>query len=101
MKAAFCRLKNIQFKLIQPLDNSIFMDHLNSFGEIIHHLKMEVEDYNNTLNYLQSKGVNVIHSGTMEGGVNFSYLDTHKHINFMTEISEKKIDPKKDLIIHP
>ncbi len=101
IKVAFCKLGNMQFKLIQPLGSSIFMDHLNSYGETIHHLKMEVDDYDKTLDYLQSKGVNILQSGKLNGKINFSYLDTGKHINFSTEISEKKIGNQDSLVFHP
>jgi hypothetical protein len=90
-KMAFCRLGNVLFKLIEPKSASIFSDFLEKSRENIHHLKMEVNDYEKALKYLQSKGVNVILSGSYKDEINFSFLDTDKHINFITEISDKKI----------
>lgn len=97
-KMAFCRLGNILLKLIEPESESIFSDFLEKNGENIHHLKMEVDDYEKALGYLRSKGVKVILSGNHGDEVRFSFLDTSRHINFMTEISDKNIS---DDIIGP
>jgi len=54
MKIAFCVLGNIQFKLIEPLDESIYSEFYNRYeGKLIHHLRMDVDDYHGVLNYLR------------------------------------------------
>lgn len=102
-KMAFCRIGNIMFKLIEPASNSIFSEHLLKCGEGIHHVKMEVNDYNKTLKYLLSKGLNIIYSDNYLDKINFSFLDTSKHLNFITEISDNEIKNEigKDVTIHP
>ena len=103
IKIAFCRLGNIIFKLIEPKSDSIFSRFLEKYGEGIHHIKMEVDDYDKTLEYLNSKGVNVIYSDNYLKKIRFSFLDTDKHLNFITEISDKTIEPEQisEVIIHP
>ena len=103
IKMAFCRLDNIVLKLIEPQSDSIFSKHLLKHGEGIHHLKMEVADYDKTLKYLMSKGLNIIYSDNYEDKINFSFLDTDKHLNFITEISDQeiKIGSNKEIIVHP
>ncbi|MHB1346790.1 MAG: VOC family protein [Candidatus Humimicrobiaceae bacterium] len=103
IKMAFCRLDNIVLKLIEPQSDSIFSEHLLKHGESIHHLKMEVADYDKTLKYLMSKGLNIIYSDNYEDKINFSFLDTDKHLNFITEISDQEIKfgLNKEIIVHP
>ncbi|MHB1274305.1 MAG: VOC family protein [Candidatus Humimicrobiaceae bacterium] len=55
VKMAFCRIDNIVLKLIEPQSDSIFSDHLLKHGEGIHHLKMEVADYDKTLKSILSR----------------------------------------------
>jgi methylmalonyl-CoA/ethylmalonyl-CoA epimerase len=102
-KMAFCRLENIILKLIEPQSDSIFYEHLLKHGEGIHHLKMEISDYAMTLKYLLSKGLNIIYSDSYQDKINFSYLDTDKHINFIVEISDQEIknELQPEMIMHP
>lgn len=103
LKAAFCNRENVILKLIQPDPDSFFASHLLKYGEGIHHIKMEVDDYEDTLQYLQSKGLDIIYSGKYLNEIEFSFIDTRKHLNFIVEISDKKIDGfLTDIpIIHP
>ena len=102
-KMAFCRLNNSVFKLIEPQSDSIYSEHLSEFGEGIHHIKMEVDDYKERLNYLVSKGINVLYSDNYLNEANFSILDTKKHLNFNIQLSDKEIKniPGAGIIIHP
>ena len=79
-KMAFCRFGNILFKMIEPGQESLFSGSLNKYGEGIHHIKMEVEDYERTLEYFESKNVEVIFSGEYNNGIRFSYINTLKHL---------------------
>jgi methylmalonyl-CoA/ethylmalonyl-CoA epimerase len=102
-KMAFCRLENSMFKLIEPQSDSIFSEHLLKKGEGIHHLKMEVSDYARTLKYLLSRDLNIIYSDNYQDKINFSYLDTDKHLNFIIEISDQEIknNIQPEIIMHP
>jgi methylmalonyl-CoA/ethylmalonyl-CoA epimerase len=86
---AFFNLENINIKLIEPLDDSIFSQFHDRYGEgVIHHLGMEVVDYEKDLEFLNSKGIKVIQSGKYLNKIRFSYLNTNDDINYITEIIE-------------
>jgi hypothetical protein len=102
-KMAFCSLDNAIIKLIEPKSDSIFSEHLSKYDEGIHHIKMEVDDYEKILKYLLAEGVNVIYSDNYLDKIHFSFLDTKKHLNFVVQISDKEINNKlrSDVILHP
>ncbi|MDD3520659.1 MAG: VOC family protein [Actinomycetota bacterium] len=102
-KIAFCSRDNAILKLIQPYPGSIFGKHLMKYGEGIHHIKMEVDNYKHTLEHLKSNGLEIIYSGKYLNESEFSFIDTRKHLNFIVEISDKKIDrfSADSLILHP
>ena len=93
MNLGFCFIGSIQIELIEPLDESIYTDFYKKHGEGLHHLKMEVDGYDKTLNLLQSKGIEVVQSGGAHlGKRRYSYLDTKKDISFITEIADGSPD---------
>lgn len=103
-RMAFCKFGNIMLKLIEPKSESIFSEDLLKYGEAIHHIKMEVDNYKEQLGYLQSKGVKTLYTGNYSDEINFSFMDTKKHLNFIIEISDKKITGRKlesGIIVHP
>ncbi len=102
-KIAFSCRENVILKLIQPDPDSFFAGHLMKYGEGIHHIKMEVDDYEHILKYLKSKGLEIIYSGEYLNEVKFSFIDTREHLNFIIEISDKEIDDfsADSLILHP
>ena len=102
-RMAFCRIGNIIFKLIEPQSDSIFSEHLSKYGECIHHIKMEVDNYEKKLKFLLSKGIDVLYSDNYLDKIRFSFLDTNKHLNFTVQISDKEIknESQSEIIIHP
>jgi len=102
-KIAFCRFGNVILKLIEPQSDSIFSESLSKYGEGMHHIKMEVDDYEEKLEYLSSKGVKILHSGNYLDKTRFSFMDTKKHLNFTVQISDKEINTELEsgIIVHP
>jgi len=91
MNIAFCTVGNVQLKLIEPLDSSIYSDFFDRYGDkVIHHLRMEMDDYNKTIEYLKSNGLKVIQSGNYLGKIRYSYLTTDGDINFIVELVDCK-----------
>ena len=89
VKIAFYDLGNMLIKLIEPIDDSIYTEFYNKYGEgIIHHLGMEVDDYASVLDDLKSKGLEVLQSGVYMGRTRYAYISTNRDINFITEIFE-------------
>lgn len=86
--AGFYRLGNIQLVLIEPLSESIFSDFFRKYGEgVINHLGMEVEDYDNALLFLRSRGVEEIQSGNYLNKTRYSYFSTGSDLHFIVEIT--------------
>lgn len=94
IKIAFYNLNNITLKVIQSFNNnSIYNKFYRKYGDgVIHHLRMEVSNYDETLKKLVEIGVKVILAGEFLDKVKFSYLDTSNDINFITEIIDNSID---------
>ena len=89
IKACFYELGNAQIVLIEPLSESIYSDFLKKYGEgVIHHLGMEVEDYEKALNFFKSKGIKVIQSGNYLNKLRYSYLSTNSDLSYIVEIAE-------------
>ena len=89
MNIAFYRLGNLQIKLIEPISDSIYSEFIDKYGDkVIHHLKMEVENYNDAIVFFKSNGLNILQSGKYLNKIKFSYLNTSEDLGFITEISE-------------
>ncbi len=91
MEIAFCHLGDIQLKLIRPKSYSIYAEFLQKYGEeVIHHLRLEVEDFSYAIDYFKSMDIKVIQRGKYKGIIDFAYLDTASDLNFITEIVDSK-----------
>ena len=103
MKIGVCPVGDVRFELIEPITKSIYSDFLLKNGSnIIHHLKLEVDNYFETLAHFDSIGIKTIQVGHQLGakGKNiYSYLDTIEYCGFITEIvnvSEDFIKPEPE-----
>ena len=95
MKVAFSKIGNLNWELIEPLDNeSIYAEFLKEHGEGIHHVAFDVEDFHETLDYFQEKGVGVLQGGISEPDFGFAYLDTGDALGCIAEIYD---NPRKKI----
>lgn len=84
---AVFNLEKVQIKLIEALDDSIFSQFYNRYGEeVVHHLGMKIDDYQKALEFFKSKGIEVIQSGKYLDKIQYSYLNTSDDLNFIIEI---------------
>jgi len=91
MEIAFCQLGDIQLKLIKPKSYSIYTEFLQKYGEeVIHHLRLAVENFSYTIDYFKSIGIKVIQRGKYMGIIDFAYLDTASDLNFIIELVDNK-----------
>ena len=68
----------------------MFSDFYNKYREgIVHHLSMEIDNYDDLLNFLKSKDIKIIQSGCFQDKIRYSYFSTNKDLNFIVEIVEK------------
>ena len=90
MLVGVCPIGDIRFEIIEPLGQSIYSEYLDRYGEgIIHHVKLEVNDYRSSLDYIKSLDINVLQHGEQQGkcGKNiYTYLDTKQSLGFISEI---------------
>jgi len=91
MLLGVCPIGGIRFEVIEPLTKSIYSEYLDKYGEgIIHHIKLEVNDYRSALDYIKSLSINVLQHGEQLGkcGKNtYTYLDSKESLGFISEIA--------------
>ncbi len=89
-KIAFIRMGLITLELIQPGDaKSVWKDFLEHNGEGIHHMGFNMKNGEETLSFLQDKGLNIIQKTENKWGKNY-YVDTHSLLGVMLELCEKQ-----------
>lgn len=90
-KAGFFTIGNKQIILIEPLSESIYSEFLNKYGTgVVHHLNIEVENYDESLNFLKSRGLSKLQSGNYLNQLRFCYLSMNTELSFILEINESK-----------
>jgi hypothetical protein len=93
MRVGFCTLGGMQWELIEPLDDqSIYAEFLKKHGPGLHHVAVTVEDYDQTIAFLRTRGIDILQAGTTKDGMDFAYLDTQAVMSCITEIY--KIPPQ-------
>jgi len=88
MRAAITKIGNVQFELVEPLDDkSPYAEFLKKHGEGLHHVDFLVDDYGETLRFFRGKGVGVLMGGNWHG-IKFTYFDSQKELGLIAEIVE-------------
>lgn len=86
MRLALAQVGNVQWELIQPLDDkSIYAEFLKGHGEGLHHVALGVRSYDEAMKLAKEKGVSVIQGGTWFG-FTYTYLDTRADLATIAEI---------------
>jgi hypothetical protein len=87
MRIAVTMVGNVQWELIQPLDDdSIYAEFLATKGEGLHHVGVGgPRGYDDALGTLREKG-NTVLQGGVYNGVTFAYLSTDRDLGVITEI---------------
>ena len=87
----------LMIELIEPRsgDANIYSDFLAEKGEGLHHLGVEVRDYDRQMERITAMGITVIQSGVLKskGGAlsKFSYIDTTGMCGYPIEIMETRL----------
>ncbi len=77
----------VQYEIIEHKggDRSIYLDHLEKYGEGVHHLGFYVDDFDERLSSCRKCGIKVLQSGVLKSGGNlggsitkYAYLDTSR-----------------------
>jgi methylmalonyl-CoA/ethylmalonyl-CoA epimerase len=86
MKLALTNVGDVQWELIQPLDEkSIYAEFLEEHGEGLHHVALGVEDHDKTVSLCRGKDVGILQAGIWHG-FQYTYLDTEDQLSVIAEI---------------
>jgi methylmalonyl-CoA/ethylmalonyl-CoA epimerase len=94
MRLGITQIGNIQWELIQPLTgNSIYKEFLDKNGEGLHHVAVDVGDYDHAVDLMKKHGIQTLMSGQMPAD-SFAYMDTGKVLGTIIEIYKRSADFK-------
>ncbi len=86
VKNAMIRLDNIAIELLEPLGGpSPWFDHLQKYGESLHHIAFGVDSLSGSISALQGKGGEWVMGGV--DGAPFAYVDMKPQLGFTIELS--------------
>jgi hypothetical protein len=86
LRAATAQIGNVQWELIEPLDDDgIYAEHLRENGEGLHHIGFGVDDYDEAMAFFYKKGTLQLLGGTW-GTVKSAYWDTTDSLGCISEI---------------
>ena len=89
MRIALAHVGRVEWELIQPTDDKgPYVEFLKTKGEGLHHVGVQVRDYDEALATLRDKG-HTVHIGGVYQGARLSYVSTDRDLHAMTEI----VDP--------
>ena len=89
-KLAFFQMGQLTIELIQPDDKpSIWRDHLDKYGEGVHHIAFSVDDTKRVENAFAEFGVKAGQQGLYaDASGMYTYLDSGPHLGVMIELLE-------------
>ncbi len=91
MKVGLAQIGNVQWELIQPLTGrSTYREFLEQKGGGLHHVLVQVENYDDTLKELQKRDIGVLMGGSWRGAT-YAYADTEKSLGTVLEFC--KVSP--------
>jgi catechol 2,3-dioxygenase-like lactoylglutathione lyase family enzyme len=94
MKLAMAQLGNVAMELIQPIsEGNPYTEFLERCGEGVHHLGVEVEDYEQALSFFKERGIPLLMEGTTQVDA-FAYVDTQLLLGTVIELNKRPKDFK-------
>jgi catechol 2,3-dioxygenase-like lactoylglutathione lyase family enzyme len=88
-KLMFFDMGQVQIELIEPIGGpSIWQEHLDKYGESVHHIAFWVKDSQGVLHFLAEHGVTEAQHGYFEGGM-YRYVDSAPQLGVMLELLER------------
>jgi methylmalonyl-CoA/ethylmalonyl-CoA epimerase len=87
-RLAFTELGPVELELVQPLEGeSIWADFLEEHGEGIHHIRFNVPDVHQVIEYLSAHDIEVSMMGSgLRPGTTFANFDSEGKVGFTIEI---------------
>ena len=88
-KWALLKMGSIYLELLQPDDEpSIWRDFLLTHGEGLHNISFEVENLSETLDFLQDKGMPLLHIGEHKPGKCYANVDSQEQLGLILNLKE-------------
>jgi 4-hydroxyphenylpyruvate dioxygenase-like putative hemolysin len=85
MRLAVCDIGNVQWELIQPTDDkTLYAEFLKEHGPGLHHCAFDIENYEEVMKTMRSKGKMVVQEGTWFG-MTYTYAGNEDDLNLITE----------------
>lgn len=89
-RLAFFDTGSVRLELIEPVSGpSVWLRHLKSHGEGVHHIAFRVPDMDRALAHASDKGLPAIQTGAFPGGC-YAYLDSEPKLKVMLELLASK-----------
>ena len=79
---------NVRVELIEPVDGpTAWTDHLQKFGQGVHHLSFGVKDIDGTIRGLEARGGKWVMGA---GGMSFAYVDMKEQLGYTVEVNRQQ-----------
>lgn len=94
-KLAFFNTGQVVLELIEPVGpDTNWKEHLDKYGESVHHIGLNVKDLNGSIKHIESLGYPVTHRGRYDkDNGTYIYFDTMKDLGVVVELLNS--DPPK------
>lgn len=87
-KLAFFNMGSLQLELIEPDEHpSTWREFLDNNGEGVHHIAFQIKGMNETIDFLDAKGMPLVQKGEYTGG-RYAYIDSNSRLKVMLELLE-------------
>ena len=87
-KLAFFQMGDVSLELIEPIgEPSTWKEFLDEHGEGVHHIAFQIKGMEETLAYLDGKGIPTIQRGDYTGG-RYAYVDGAPSLGIILELLE-------------
>lgn len=88
VKLAFFNTGQAVLELLQPLGGkTAWQEHLDRYGESVHHIAFQVQDLEKTIQSLEQQGMPVIHRGRYDSDDGtYAYVDSKDQLGVMVEL---------------
>lgn len=87
-KLTFFNMGSLQLELIEPDEHpSTWREFLDTNGEGVHHIAFILKGINETIDFLDAKGMPLVQKGEYTGG-RYAYIDSNSCLKVMLELLE-------------
>jgi methylmalonyl-CoA/ethylmalonyl-CoA epimerase len=89
LKMLFTKVGPLEIELIEPIDDCMQKEFLDTHGEGIQHFSFFVDDIDEVVKYMAEKGYQVVQRGWRATRGGYAFFDTEDKCGFMLEIIQR------------